>query len=121
MRGGDETFETVPAHEDTAAIVAGNHYLNKVFGFQQTACLLPVVLLQTHVDRDNQVIILIAGIEDVDRHFRANLQPGAHFRVEPLEVLHGHDAVALRPHIDDHFTRVDLQDYRVANFTPLRR
>ena len=121
MRARDEAFETVPAHQNTAAVVAGHIDFDHIFAFEQRAGLFPVVLLQAHVDRDDQVIVLVTRVQHVNGHFRADTQARTNFRIEPVEVLHRYDAVAFRAHVDDHFALVNLQNDRVADLTTLRR
>ncbi len=114
---GDEPFQAVPTDQDTAAIAARHTDLGHFFALEQFVGLFPVIALQAHVDGNDQVVVLIAWVEDVHGDFIAGTQAAAVFVVQPLQVFGTHDTILLGVEVHDDFAFAHLQDDGVVDFT----
>ena len=121
MRAGDKAFQPIPAHQDTAFVIAADFDIDRILRCQQLTGFLPVIALQAHVDGDDQVVVLVAGIDDIDGHIGAGMQAFAEVLFHPLQILGWDDAILLGAEIDDDLALIDLQNGSFANFAAARR
>jgi len=68
------------------------------------------MLLQTHIDRDDDVAVSVVGIQDIHRDFLADMELGAQLRLQALNVLGGHQAILLDAQIYDDLVVANLLD-----------
>ena len=98
VRAGYEAFQPIPADKRATFVIAADFDIDRILRFEQLARFFPVIALQSHVDRDDEIVILVARIDNVHWYAGARLEAGSEFVVHALQVLRGAQChLALRP------------------------
>ena len=82
MRVGHKPTQAAKAHDDTAPIVRLDRALAARIALDQFLRAEPVLLGQSFVDRDNDLVAIVGGIEHIDGHLIANLNAVSKLIVE---------------------------------------
>src|SRR5260370_966488 len=95
VRGGDKPLKPVPAHQYSTSIVSGHGHFNHVVLTEKRSGFLPVILLQTLVNGNDQIAIVVPWIHDVDRNLLANGEFSPVFRIKPVGILGRNNPILL--------------------------